>query len=503
MPESLDHHIDIERKIINLMLNYKDVLDEMLNDGLTQDFFDPVHHNIVYTIYDEYLSSDYKRLLERDAYRQILLDRGLKGDMMLHLSVWDKCAMLFSMSPNELGILKKKLSNNYVARKSHGYLEQFREEAKTKGYFSASTNLVDRLQAALTLSERQQMTFTSLDESKEEQIRHLELLRNNPEISIKCGIPEIDDPMNVGFKRQHMTLFVANVGHHKTNVMLNVALNIYNKGHSILFVPLEMTKEDLINRIIANQARVNFSKLARPELLSDDDLEKIKKAEMWDAHEHKFCILDVDERISVSTIQREIKKRAAVFKPKVVIIDYIANLKPDSRFSNRNDLAIGEILKTLRFLGKKYGFHIVSAAQLGREAIKALREGKENAADSTSIRGSHEYAADADNIFILMKVPGEEDKLKVINIKARHGASGFSNELHVDAAHCLISSTDATLSLTSQSDIEFEINTPVSVIEEEVHQHEHSQHSLDFSSSNLDDDIDDLLGQHGTSDISK
>ncbi len=294
MQESLDHHIEVERKIINVMLQHKDALEELLNDGIAQDFFDPVHHNIVSAIYDEYITSDYKRILERDVYHQKLLNQGVKGDMGLHMSVWDKCSMFHCSSPNELGVLKIQLVNNYVARKSHLYLEDFGKEAKDKGYITATNNLIDRLQAALTLSERQQMTFVSLDEARDEHLNLLRRLRDNPEISIRCGIPEIDNPMNVGFKKQHMTLFVANIGHHKTNVMLNVALNIFDSGHSVLFVPLEMPKEDLINRIIANRAGVDFTKLAKPELLSDDDLDKINKSKMWNCNKHKFCILDDD-----------------------------------------------------------------------------------------------------------------------------------------------------------------------------------------------------------------
>jgi replicative DNA helicase len=243
---------------------------------------------------------------------------------------------------------------------------------------------------------------------------------------------------------------------HNTNVMLNLALNLYERGHSVLFIPLEMNRHDLINRMIANRCDIPHDKIARIGELDKAERDKIRQkidaAKIWleGTDAAKLYILDSDERTSVSRLKRELEKKALVFKPKVVIIDYVANLEPDIRFGQRNDLEIGEILKSLRFLGKQYGFHIISAAQMGRSAIKAMKESGFNSSsvDSTSIRGSHEYSADADNIFALIKVPNEEDKLKIYSLKARYGPSGQTAELGVNPQYCRVYGT-MTASLQS------------------------------------------------------
>ena len=497
--ESLKHQsADIERKIIYLMLNFKAVIDELLDSNVTSDFFESIHQPLVDSIYKEYISSDYKRLLTRDAYRQILKESGASGDPHLDLTIYDKCDLGVNSQFDDLGYLKRELIENFIAKRSHCFLDEFSAEVKKGGYKFAALNFVDKLQSTLAFTEVKHTVFASLDELKDDYIKQLKEVRDNPKLVIRCGIPEIDEAVNVGFQPQHLTLFVADVGHHKTNIMLNIALNIFEKGHTVLFIPLEMSKEDLINRIVANRVGISFNKLASPEQLTDDELSTVEKAKIWlDTQPGKFCILDADERTSVSSLKREIEKHTMVYKPKVVIIDYIANLKPDVRFGQRNDLEIGEILKSLCFLGKKYGFHIISAAQMGRAAIKALREGRENAIDSTSIRGSHEYSADATTIFVLMKCAGEDDRLKIQNIKARHGRSGYTGELRVDADRCLISSTCGTLQLTSQSDIEMEIDKPSDIIAKEIENLE-SLPNVEFNHSNLDlPDMNDDVSEMG------
>lgn len=449
--QSLENHLVIERKIINLMLSHRDVIEEMLDSGFSPDFFDNDHQKIVQAIYDEYLSSGGKRLLTRDNFRSKLIALGIKGDVVPFLAVWSKCFLL-SVKTDDLGYLKNKFREIYLSRKVDIYLQEYTKELKKTGYNIATQALVDNLNTALTLSETRRSVFASLEELRDEFVKEIEDTRANPGSIVKCGIDEIDDVISTGFKPQHLTLFVGDVGGYKTGTMINVALGIYEKGHSVLFIPLEMGRIDLEKRIIANKASISLEKLNKPYLLTDEEIQKIKGCEVWNESKYhaKFSILDAADRTSVTKLKLEVEKRAFTFKPAVVVIDYVANLEPDVRFGSRNDLEIGEILKSLRFLGKKYGFHIISAAQMGRAAIRALKEkGTDSASglpDSTSIRGSHEYAADADTIFALMKVPDEPDKLKIYTVKARHGPSGHTQELQVHPAFCRIISTKSSFS---------------------------------------------------------
>lgn len=483
--KSLKHHVDIERKIIHLMLKSQSVIDEMIESGLTSDFFDANHRPVVDAIFDEYASSDNRRLLSRDSYRQRLVDSQARGDTILSLSVWDQCFVGAYADINDLGVLKKNLVEAYIARKSHFYIQEFADKCKKGGFLSSTKDLVDKLQTALAIIETKRSVYVSGAEMKDSYIEYLNEQRNNTHAIVRCGIPEIDDPVNVGFKPQHLTLFVADVGGFKTTVMLNIALNLTDRGHGVLFIPLEMNRFDVMNKVVANRLGI----ITKPEHLSDEDIKKIDESEIWVKGQKLFHYLDADERTSVAVLKKEIENKAAAFKPKVVIIDYVDNLQIDGRGYGQRHIDIGEILKSLRFLGKKYGFHVISAAQMGRSAIKSLRDKKGDVPDSTSIHGSHQYSADSDTIFALMPDKEEEDKIKIYTIKARHGRSGQTKELRVDAERSLITSTNdimSTLGSASMDDISLAIDTT----EDEIVA---VKKKVSFASS-LDDceDVDDI-----------
>ena len=173
--------------------------------------------------------------------------------------------------------------------------------------------------------------------------------------------------------------------------------------------------------------------------MSKEEFEEMEKSfDLWNGSlKGKFAILDADERISVSMLKREIEIRSMVYKPAVVIVDYIGIVKPEIRYKDRQDIELGEITKDLRFLGKKYGFSTISACQLNREAIRRMRKQKDNLAGSEDLRGSGEISNDADFIFALF--PTEEShKLKGQTIKSRYGKSHNTFSLFFDGSRCKI-----------------------------------------------------------------
>ncbi len=504
MSTSPTQHIDVERKIIHLMLRYLDSIEEMVAAGLTSQFFDKVHHPLVQAIYNEYLNSDRKRLLTREHYRSTLSAQGLGGGVVLAMRVYDKCCVGVTATTDDLGMLTRQLIDLYVARCSHEFFEAFRVDAKKKGEAEAARNLVEKMNSALTPLDTRKSEFYMIEDLKDDYLCQFEKRLANPEDRIICGIPEIDDPMNVGFRPGQLTLVAADVGGFKSTLMMNIALHLYEKYNcNILFIPLEMSGDDLMNRIISNRTGISFEKIMRPSYRSSDgkvipnitpeEVQIIKEATIWFNRSQKFAILDCSERTSVGYIRREIEQRIHFFKPSVIVVDYIALMSSDRDFGGRNDLEIGEILKSLRLLGRKYGFHILSAAQIGRAALTKMRQEGFNSVqlDSTALRGSHEYSADADTIFALYPVPDEPDKLKIFTLKARHGPSGKTNELRLKAECCQILSTKDTEIMEEGTDFDLGLNYTPEAAMQDLQEADESEAekktTLKFATADLDD----------------
>lgn len=488
-------YLDIERKVINLMLKHVDVIGEMVSENINPDFFDERHQPLVQAIYYLHGISEGKRLLTDGHYRNLLIEQGGKGDITIAMQVYHEClyGVHHSNSKDDFDFLKKQLVESYVHRRGIDCLEKFNQNVGKMGYVEATKQFIEELSSAVNLTEAKKSMFMIVDELRDKYTLSLQEKKDDIEPKIECGIPEIDDAMNVGFKAGHTSLYVAATGSHKTNMMLNVAWNIFKKGHNVLFLPLEMDWQDFITRMISNATGVTYQSLLNPKQMTTEDFDKVKEAETWISRTNKFALLDVDEQISIPVLRREIEKRASYFSPKVVVVDYLGLLKTQSIIGGRHDLALGELTKSLKFMGKKYGFHIITAAQLGRADIRRLREeGSEVHLDSTSVKGSQEVSSDVEFIFALTMPPDEPDRLKLHVIKARYGASGYTKDLRVEPNKCRIYSMQTKQTPGESGDAiddnewNIKLNEPAEEIVQKLEQ-------IKFKGMDPDD-LDDIIG---------
>lgn len=488
-------HMEVEQKLLHLMLEYPSAVEEAMSRGVTADMFDPHHANLVLAIYREYERTE-GHALTREAYRELLVEQSKEGlikakEISPRMSVYDKARISTTADRDEIYHLLRSLREACVAREFPVLLQKVNKNIEDKGFLYAVSELSEEIERLLALTETRTTRLVSLDEIKDEYINKLDDLRKNPRQLVRSHFSELDSAINVGFLPQGLTLFVADVGGYKTTTMLNVALNIYEFDNKpVMFIPLEQGWFEITNKLVSNRAKIHADRLARPEFLTDEDMEKIKQVKLWMKNSYKFCVLDTDERISPSALRAEIKKHLNYFRPAVVVIDYIANLRSDRQFE-RHDLEIGEILKDLRFMGKKFGFHVISAAQMGRDTIKRLRKEEDAVPDSTAPRGSHEYSADADNIIALLPAD-EPDIINCYVIKARYGKKGVTFTLRVDGGYSKVSSTDLKSHIVdpttnSLDDIHDLINTPASKIEEEI------ENDLEFGAMGVEDNLADEL----------
>ena len=277
-----------------------------------------------------------------------------------------------------------------------------------------------------------------------------------------------------------------NIITHNSAMMLNVAVDIWKtRGKKVLIVPLEMPRDKWVQRMVSRETKIPFEKIEHPHQLQKEEWDKIQKNCDDIADYDQFYIMETAERIPVSFLRKEIEAHIDIFKPDVIVVDYIANLIPEAGSNNaRNDLQIGEMLKDLRQMGKpkmgihENGFAVISGAQIGREGLKRFRKtgAIKGSFHSEDLRGSQEYSADADNIFGQMKDPNNNGRLHCYVIKTRYGTGIFPNgstktSLEVQGAIGLIEGDNKDwITEVSQENILEKIDDPIA----------------DFDSSELD-----------------
>jgi replicative DNA helicase len=439
--------IKIERDFIALLLEYKDLVSDWLESGPSIEFFDEANHTILHAISSSY---DHDVLLTRNTFLSFIQQNVSSKMEKQSLERLFNAIKIISAKRDDFPNLRTKISEAFISKNAISFIDEYRQEMSSRGGIVSTKKLSERLKNLIsdTFVEKKIFYESLNDYSLEFFKKIMEKREKGPDAdNIKTHIKELDEAMVVGFAPGTLTLFCGDVGGHKTNMMLNVGSNVWQfSKKNVLFVPLEMPREKYYQRFISRFLKIPFDRLEHPTLLNDEEIKQLscssaKITEISAKNDASVYMMEAPDQIPVSVIKREIEKHIDIFKPHVVVVDYIANLIPDLnvfRKKERDDLEIGYMLKSLRVMGKpgaitNEGFAVVSGAQIGREALKRVRRsgaGK-TAFYSEDIRNSHEYSADADNIFAQMEDPQQQGhRLYLYVVKARYGKKTFGNNSH-------------------------------------------------------------------------
>ncbi len=432
-----DKKVKNEKDLIYLMLHNKHAIEQVLNSGISKEYFEEEHRPIFASILESYDMNDV--LLTRKTFREKLNHYTVPKDKIAQELAFDQCYISKS-NINDLPHLILSIIEKYVENSVNSALEVFKISRNKNGTISAVRELNDTCDGLLVGTGVGEKTyFKDIRELSKEQFQYLrDVVEGKIEeiIPILTGIKEIDFTMATGLEAGTLTLFCADVGVFKSSMMLNIGLNVWEQEHDVLFVPLEMHRVQMWRRAMARDARVNSRFLINniKEKLTLEHLEKMDKIQKeWDGRKAKFFIMQEPGNTTVHNIQKLIERNIDLVKPKLVVIDYVANLEAHKNRYGRNDLEIGDMLKTMRQMGKDLGFAVISGAQLGREALKRIRKDGANkdkpTINSEDIRGSHEYSADADNIYAQLRSTSQPNQLlDLYCVKARNGVTTFEDE---------------------------------------------------------------------------
>lgn len=425
-----------ERELIYLLLHQRSAIDYFLNSGLSKEYFNYAYRPIVTLILQSYDIDGV--LLTPKSFRDKIKSYSIPRDRISQEIAFNACFGARAEMDN-LPLYINKILEGYVQESIGEALNSFRTNSKAKGHISAIKDLADKCNDLLdnTIVSDTQSYFNDIRELSKERTQYIADVRSGKieeEPPILSGIREIDYTMVTGFEKGTLTLFCADVGVYKSTMILNIALNVWKSGYDVLFVPLEMHRDQMWRRACSREARLESEKITKNvKNLTDEEFHKIEEMnKTWDSTPSKFFMMQEPGYTTVGKIGRQVERNIELIEPKLVVIDYVANLAAERQRYNRNDLEIGDMLKAMRQMGKDMNFAVLSAAQLGREALKRLRKTGANrdkaSINSEDIRGSHEYAADADNIYAQLKNTSQPNQiLDLFAVKSRNGPTTFAD----------------------------------------------------------------------------
>ncbi len=238
------------------------------------------------------------------------------------------------------------------------------------------------------------------------------------------------DEMLSGFQASDMVILAARPSVGKTAFALNVASNAaIREKKSVLIFSLEMAKEQLVQRLLCMEGRIN-SKRLRTGFLAKSEFPKLQEA----AGKLNAAPIYIDDtpNISILELRSKARRHAAQYGVDLLVIDYLQLMRAPGRTESRQT-EIAEISRSVKGIARELRVPVIALSQLSREAEKD----DTGAPKLSHLRESGAIEQDADVVIMLSRPPAfkragddeEEDpsheKLIHVNIaKQRNGPTG-------------------------------------------------------------------------------
>ena len=239
---------------------------------------------------------------------------------------------------------------------------------------------------------------------------------------LSTGMRDLDTKIN-GLNKSDLLLVAARPAMGKSAFALNIALNVartYKK--TVAMFNLEMSREQLVMRLLANESWVDSKKLATGKL-TDDEWSKISLG----AAALSQTDIRIDDNPSITVAEMNAKLRR-LDNLGLVIIDYL-QLMQSSGYGKANEnrvQVVGDISRSLKIMAKELNVPVLCLSQLSR-AVESRQDKRPIMSD---LRESGAIEQDADSVMFLYRDEyyneNTEDKgvAECIVSKNRHGETG-------------------------------------------------------------------------------
>ncbi len=284
-----------------------------------------------------------------------------------------------------------------------------------------STRDEDEVTAILDKSE--QLIFNILDKRGSKGFYHIsevvkssmalleELKKKGSSVTgVPTGFKELDQ-LTAGLQKSALIIVAARPGVGKTSFALNIAehASIKHKVPVAIF-SLEMSKEELVNRVLSSEALVSSEKMRVGDL---SPAEMTKLAHSLPNIINAPIYIDDTPGISISEIRAKCRRLKLEKNIGLVVIDYLQLMESKSRSDNRAQ-EVAEISRSLKIMAKELEIPVITLSQLNR-----MSEGRKDKRPQVSdLRESGSIEQDADMVLLLYNpdTANEEENAEKSNI---------------------------------------------------------------------------------------
>jgi replicative DNA helicase len=429
------NNLEAEMALLGSILVDKEMMATVSEIVRPHDFYASLHESIYLALFALYEAG---KPLDKVALAEELRSRGMLDKV------------------GGLAYLSSLMAAVPTAASAEYYAKIVREKASLRGLIHAGTRITqlgyeseDDVPAALDESEQvvfdvgnrdargsfSAVSTMLLDVFYDLETRHA---RAGERTGITSGFADIDD-YTAGFQKGNLIILAARPAMGKTSLALNMALFAAREERKpVAIFSLEMTKQELVERLISAEALVDASKLRRGAIEQrewqriGDAIGKLNDFPLY---------LDDSGAITVTEIRSRLRRLKSTHGLSIAYIDYLQLVRPPAssgRNVNRNE-ELSEICRMLKATAKDLEIPIVALAQLNR-AVEARQEKRPMLSD---LRDSGSIEQEADIVTFLYRdayynkeMAPEPDLTEFIFAKHRNGRVG-TVKLRFKAEHTL------------------------------------------------------------------
>ena len=212
---------------------------------------------------------------------------------------------------------------------------------------------------------------------------------------IPTGFADLDYKLS-GLQKSDLILLAARPSMGKTALALNIAQYVaFHEKLPLAIFSLEMSKEQLVNRLFSLESRVDAQQL-RSGSLSDSDWEKL--IESAGTIGRSSLIIDDTPGISVSELRSKCRKFKLEHDIKLIIIDYLQQMSGSGRIDSRQQ-EISEISRSLKQIARELDVPVIALSQLSRK----VEERPDHRPMLSDLRESGAIEQDADVVMFIYR----------------------------------------------------------------------------------------------------
>jgi replicative DNA helicase len=205
---------------------------------------------------------------------------------------------------------------------------------------------------------------------------------------VPTGFPDLDRVL-AGLQRSDLIIVAARPSVGKTAFALNLAVNAASHEIPVAVFSLEMSSEQLVQRMLCSEGRIDSQRL-RTGYLNEGDWRPLMEA-MGRLSQYPVFV-DDSPAISILEVRAKARRLFRKTKPGLIIVDYLQLMQPQNRRSENRQVEIADISRGLKVLSKELEVPVVALSQLSRAVEQ--RTGKRPVLSDLRESGAIEQDAD-------------------------------------------------------------------------------------------------------------